>query len=690
MIIAITANTCAATLAPAATCVITVSFTPTAAGTRAAYVTVTDNANNIAGSTQSAPLTGTGVAVPTAVVAPTTPLTFPTTAVGTTTAAMTATLTNSGTGPLTIASIVIGGTNPGDYAQTNNCGSTLVAGTSCTISVKFDPTANGTRTATITITDNANNVAGSTQTISLTGTGTGGTPAAALSPTVVPFNDTNVGVAATAQTVTLTNSGSSTLTIAGVSLTGANPGDFERTPTTCGSTLAAGANCTISITFKPTAPGNRTATLTITDNANNVTGSTQTAALSGTGVGVPVAGASPSSYGFGLTNVLTTTAAKVVTLKNTGTGPLTITTSSSLIGVNPGDFAVSANTCTSSLAAAANCTISITFTPTASGLRTASLQIVDNSNNVGSTQTVSLTGTGVDQKPAVVSASPTPATGLTNTFTLVYSDPNTAQDLKTVNAIFNVGTGLTNSCYVTYTQATNLVALWSDAGNTLTSLTPGSGTISNDQCTITGSGTSVVTAGNNLTLTLEVTANTNPPGSQNYTGVQSIYMNATDYSAETTGWVKEGVWNPAPNQTPTNVSVTPNPATGTNNTFTLVYSDANGALDLNYVNANFNSTGPVKANTCYVHYVPATNTLQLYNNAGTTLTSITPGSGTLSNSQCTIIGSGTSVARSGNTLTLTLDVTAASTYTGTLDIFMYADDNSSANTGWVNEGTWTP
>ena len=476
---------------------------------------------------------------------------------------------------------------------------------------------------------------------------------------MVPFNDTNVGVAASAQTVTLTNSGSSTLTIAGVSLTGANPGDFERTPTTCGSTLAAGANCTISITFKPTAPGNRTATLTVTDNANNVTGSTQTAALSGTGVGVPVAGASPSSYGFGLTNVLTTTAAKVVTLKNTGTGPLTITTSSSLIGVNPGDFAVSANTCTSSLAAAANCTISITFTPTASGLRTASLQIVDNSNNVGSTQTVSLTGTGVDQKPAVVSASPTPATGLTNTFTLVYSDPNTAQDLKTVNAVFNVGTGLTNSCYVTYTQATNLVALWSDAGNTLTSLTPGSGTISNDQCTITGSGTSVVTAGNNLTLTLEVTANTNPPGSQNYTGVQSIYMNATDYSAETTGWVKEGVWNPAPNQTPTNVSVTPNPATGTNNTFTLVYSDANGALDLNYVNANFNSTGPVKANTCYVHYVPATNTLQLYNNAGTTLTSITPGSGTLSNSQCTIIGSGTSVARSGNTLTLTLDVTAS-------------------------------
>ena len=135
---AITANTCAATLAPAAACVITVSFTPTAAGTRGAYVTVTDNANNIAGATQSAPLTGTGVAVPTAVVAPTTPLTFPTTAVGTTTAAMTATLSNStGTGPLTIASIVIGGTNPGDYAQTNNCGSTLVAGTSCTISVKF-------------------------------------------------------------------------------------------------------------------------------------------------------------------------------------------------------------------------------------------------------------------------------------------------------------------------------------------------------------------------------------------------------------------------------------------------------------------------------------------------------------------------------------------------------------------------
>src|SRR5438094_9424458 len=88
--------------------------------------------------------------------------------VGTTSAAQTVTLTNSGGAALSISSIAVTGTNSADFGQTNNCGSSLAASSSCTINVTFTPAASGTRSGTLTVTDNAS---GSPQTASLTGTG---------------------------------------------------------------------------------------------------------------------------------------------------------------------------------------------------------------------------------------------------------------------------------------------------------------------------------------------------------------------------------------------------------------------------------------------------------------------------------------------------------------------------------------
>jgi hypothetical protein len=104
-----------------------------------------------------------------------------------------------------------------------------------------------------------------------------------LSPTSLSFNNQNVGTTSAAQTVTLTNSGNGALTISSIGLTGTNAGDFAQT-NTCPispSTLAANANCTINVTFSPTAPGSRSASVSITDNAG---GSPQSVTLSGTGV----------------------------------------------------------------------------------------------------------------------------------------------------------------------------------------------------------------------------------------------------------------------------------------------------------------------------------------------------------------------------------------------------------------------
>jgi len=300
------------------------------------------------------------------------------------------TLRNTGNATLSIISLALTGANASDFAQTNTCGSSLAPRAKCKISVTFTPSASGSRTASLSITDNAS---GSPQTVSLSGTGTG--PVDGLSPTSLAFGSQPVGTPSTAQTATLSNTGNATLRITSLALTGTNASDFAQT-NTCGSSVAASANCTISVTFTPLASGIRTASVTITDNAS---GSPQTVSLSGTGT-APVDGLSPTSLAFGNQSVGTPSTAQTATLSNTGNGTLSIT-SLALTGTNASDFAQT-NTCGSSVAASAKCTISVTFTPSASGSRAASLSITDNAS--GSPQTVSLSGTGA---AAVVSLSPT-------------------------------------------------------------------------------------------------------------------------------------------------------------------------------------------------------------------------------------------------------------------------------------------
>jgi uncharacterized repeat protein (TIGR01451 family) len=219
-------------------------------------------------------------------------------------------------------------------------------------------------------------------------------PVASFAPTSLTFASQTQGSTSAAQTVTLTNSGNAALEITGVSITGANAGDYAETNTcpVSPTTLAAGANCVISVTFEPTATGARTASVSVADNA---AGSPQTVGLAGTGAAAnaPIATYAPTSLTFASQNTGTTSAAQTVTLTNTGTAALAIT-GVTVTGANAGDFAQT-NTCPASpatLAANANCVISVTFKPTATGARTASVSVADNA--AGSPQTVGLAGTG--------------------------------------------------------------------------------------------------------------------------------------------------------------------------------------------------------------------------------------------------------------------------------------------------------
>jgi YVTN family beta-propeller protein len=290
-------------------------------------------------------------------------------AINTTSAAKTVTLTNSGAGSLSINSIA----TSGSFAiSSKTCGTTLAAAAKCTVKVTFTPTMLGTLTGTLTFTDNAPD---SPQTVPLSGTGV---LPATLTPAKATYAAQAVGTTSAAKTFTLTNYQTVALTSIAISTTG----DFAVSATTCTTSLAAKGKCTISVTFTPAATGTRTGTLSVSDSANN---SPQTAALSGTGV-VP-AKLTPASATYVVQTVGTTSAAKVFTLTNNMTVALT-----SIAISTTGDFAVSATTCTTSLAAKGKCTISVTFTPAATGTRTGQLSVSDSASN--SPQTSALKGTG--------------------------------------------------------------------------------------------------------------------------------------------------------------------------------------------------------------------------------------------------------------------------------------------------------
>ena len=219
-------NTCGASVPAGAGCSITVSFTPTGPGTRTGTMTLTDNAS---GSPQTVSLMGTGVTV-TAFAAPS-PLSFGNQTMGSTSASQAVMLTNQGAGALTITNIA----TSGDFALVGGSGTcpppppggTVAAGGSCTVDVSFAPSALGTRTGTLTFSDNATN---SPQTVLLGGTGVA--LPVTLSPSSLTFGSQMLGTASPSQTVTLSNSQMTALSITSMALAGANPGDFSQTPTT--------------------------------------------------------------------------------------------------------------------------------------------------------------------------------------------------------------------------------------------------------------------------------------------------------------------------------------------------------------------------------------------------------------------------------------------------------------------------
>jgi hypothetical protein len=211
-------------------------------------------------------------------------------------------------------------------------------------------------------------------------------PAATIFPSTPATFSATAGTSSATQVFFLVNIGNQLLAINSISIAGANASSFSQT-NTCLATLAPNANCSVSITFNPATVGPFTANLQVADNAP---GSPQTLLLNGTGIApAPAVTFSPSAPAFPATTQGTSSAPQTLTLINSGSGPLHVSTVS-LAGPNPSDFSFT-NNCTAPVAPASNCTIAIVFNPIAPGQRTANLLVSDDAP--GSPQTVSLSAT---------------------------------------------------------------------------------------------------------------------------------------------------------------------------------------------------------------------------------------------------------------------------------------------------------
>ena len=374
-------NTCGTSVPVGSNCAVNVVFTPTSAGSKVATLNVIGGGG---AGTQSVSLGGTGVApMPTYSASPTS-LGFGSVQTNAGSGPQPVTVTNTGSVALPITSIVLTGTNRTQFSQTNTCGASVPVGSNCTVNVVFTPTSAGSKVATL----NVNGGGGSgTQSISLNGTGVAPTPTYSASPTLLGFGSVQTNAASGPQPVTVTNTGSVALPITSIVLTGTNRTQFSQT-NTCGASVPTGSNCTVNVVFTPTSAGSKVATLNV--NGGGGAG-TQSVSLNGTGVApTPTYSVSPTSLAFGSVQTNTASGPQPVTVTNTGSVALPIT-SIVLAGTNRIQFSQT-NSCGASVPVGSNCTVNVVFTPTATGSKVATLNV--NGGGGAGTQAVSLTGTG--------------------------------------------------------------------------------------------------------------------------------------------------------------------------------------------------------------------------------------------------------------------------------------------------------
>jgi len=300
--------------------------------------------------------------------------------------------------------------------------------------------------------------------------------------------------------------------------------------------------------------------------------------------------------------------------------------------------------------------------------------------------------------PVPASVSPPAGTGTTGTFTFNFSDAGGWQSLSVVDVLIRDVLDGRQACYVAFVPsganggAVYLVDDQGDAGGPYSGMllpagSSGPVSVTNSQCSITAAGSSVSGSGNMLTLTLAMSFT---PG---FAGYKVVYLSAREASA-TSAWQALGTWQVPGSATagPAVSGISPAHTSGESPIIAFTFTDSQGWQDISVVDVLIN-TAINGIGACYIAFAPAganTGTAYLVDDAGDAGGpfaggTVLPSTSTISNGQCSISGAGSTVAASGNTLTLTLAITFSDSFGGNRVAYLAAISNTQSS-GWQASG----
>ena len=462
---AIASNSCGSTLAGGSSCSIGITFTPATDNAVSAALNVRYGPTLAHNTDQSLSVTINGSTQLISVIGVTpSSLTFPPTLPGAT-STLSVDIGNSGNAALNLTSIALADNVPADFSITGNtCGPSIAVGApACRVTVVFTPSTQSPRTARIVVTHNA---AGGTTNIALSGSALL-RPLVSLSPTTLDFGSVIVNTASPLQSTVLTNTGNIDLHLGAITITGSSAAEYTQVGSTCaaGAVVAPASSCRVTLRFTPSALSNRNATLQINHDA---AGSPSNVLLSGIGVSAPAPDIQTNQTAllFAPLIVQTASPAQSITVRNSGTANLLFSRIAPS-GSAASDFAL-AGSCSLStpLVSGATCTISVVFTPSAVGPRSAPLSIESNASR--GPVTISLSGTGQAVPAPAVSLTPSALDFGPQTVGGLYP-PGTVQLLNTGSAVMHI-TGIVASG-PGFTASSNCAATLLDGGSCAISVT---------------------------------------------------------------------------------------------------------------------------------------------------------------------------------------------------------------------------
>ena len=297
--------------------------------------------------------------------------------------------------------------------------------------------------------------------------------------------------------------------------------------------------------------------------------------------------------------------------------------------------------------------------------------------------------------PVAAGGTPPSGGGASQTFTFQFSDPSGYQNLGVVNVLLNNFLDGRHACYLAYSVPSATLYLVDDAGDAggpyAGSLALGnSAAIQNSQCIV--SLVSATGTGPTLTLKLSITF------SASFGGNRITYVAARDQAAGNSNWQPLGVWQVPYTAAQIGVGVSPArtaaPA-GATQQLTFTFTDTKGTGDFGVGNVLINNFIDGRQ-ACFLAFVAATNNLILIDDAGDAAgpyagsMPVNGGSGAIQNSQCMVSAAGSAVTVSANTISLTLNITFKSSFSGNRVIYAAGRDTAGGNnTDWQSVGTVT-